>query len=262
MLCLPVEALEDRPFLVRVDFLGVNPVVHQRELDAVRPRDVPVEACGGADAVEVGVAVAEELVVCVGRRGLAPCGGTFRGVEDVAQLDIDERFYVFEPLILHGEAGLQLERVGNILELVEVVGIVRELKLFANGEIPVSGVVLAGQVQGEAMARPEGVRRIEVPDEDVFPADIEIVADLVFEPDGGLMPFYSSKRFFCPELISCTEMKSLPHFPVHFRRCPRAYSRTPGGSVRYCQPYRRQCKDDSCCRLEDFFRRFHVLKNE
>lgn len=72
MLRLPVEALENCAFLVRVDFEAVNPVVHQSEFDAVRTCDVPVEAGGSAHAVEVGVVVAEEFVVRVGSRGLAP----------------------------------------------------------------------------------------------------------------------------------------------------------------------------------------------
>lgn len=103
MLRLPVEALESRAFLVRVNFEAVNPIVHQSELDAVCSGDVPVEAGGSAHAVEVGVVVAEELVVRVGNRGLAPGCRTFRGVEDVAQFDIDERLYVSESLIFHGE---------------------------------------------------------------------------------------------------------------------------------------------------------------
>lgn len=104
MLRLPVEALENRAFLVGVNFEAVNPIVHQSELDAVCSGDVPVEAGGSAHAVEVGVVVAEELVVRVGSRCLAPGRRTFRGVEDVAQFDIDERLYVSESLIFHGEA--------------------------------------------------------------------------------------------------------------------------------------------------------------
>lgn len=105
MLRLPVEALENRAFLVRVNFEAVNPIVHQSELDAVCSGDVPVEAGGSAHAVEVGVVVAEELVVRVGSRGLAPGCRTFRGVEDVAQFDIGKRFYRPESLPLDREAG-------------------------------------------------------------------------------------------------------------------------------------------------------------
>lgn len=133
----------------------------------------------------------------------------------------------------------------------------RELKLFPKRELPVSGVVLAGHVQGETMTWLEGVRRIEVAYEDVFATDFEIVADLVFNSDRGLMPFNPGERVFCSEFITSTQMQSLSDFPVYFCRCSHTDSRTLGGSVNFCQPYRRQRKYDSCCRLKDFSRRFH-----
>lgn len=216
MLRLPVEALESRAFLVSVNFEAVNPIVHQSELDAVCSGDVPVEAGGSAHAVEVGVVVAEELVVRVGSRGLAPGCRTFWGVEDVAQFDIGKRFYRPESLPLDREAGFQLERIRHVLESVHIVCVVRELKFLAEGELPVSGVVLSGQVEGEAVAWFEGIRRIEVAYEDVFATDFEIVADLVFYSDRCLMPFDSRERIFRSEFITSTQMQSLSDFPIHF----------------------------------------------
>lgn len=143
------------------------------------------------------------------------------------------------------------------MKLVEVIGVVCELKLFPKRELPVSGVVLSGQVEGEAVAWLEGIRRIEVAYEDVFATDFEIVADLVFDSDRGLMPFNPGERIFRSEFITSTQMQSLSDFPIHFRRCSHTDSRTLGGSVNFCQPCHRQRNYDNSCRLKDFFRRFH-----
>lgn len=114
------------------------------------------------------------------------------------------------------------------MKLVEVIGVVCELKLFPKRELPISGVVLAGHVQGKTMAWLEGVRRIEVAYEDVFATDFEIVADLVFNSDRGLMPFNPGERIFRSELITSTQMQSLSDFPIHFRRTSHTHSQTLG----------------------------------
>lgn len=114
------------------------------------------------------------------------------------------------------------------MKLVEVVGVVRELKFLAEGELPVSGVILSSQVEGEAVAWFEGIRRIEVAYEDVFATDFEIVADLVFYSDRCLMPFDSRERIFRSEFITSTQMQSLSDFPIHFGRASHTHSQTLG----------------------------------
>lgn len=114
------------------------------------------------------------------------------------------------------------------MKLVEVVCVVRELKFLAEGELPVSGVVLSGQVEGEAVAWFEGIRRIEVAYEDVFATDFEIVADLVFYSDRCLMPFDSRERIFRSEFITSTQMQSISDFPIHFGRTSHTHSQTLG----------------------------------
>lgn len=145
---LPGERLEFGAGLVGVDLKVVVVVEHRGEVQTVTLGEVSFEAEGTADAVDVGVGVAEELVVGPSVGGGVVGGAAFRGVEDVAQLNVGVRLHGFEASVLDHQTGLEGQRVENLLVRVDVVGLMGELEPFAKGETPVSGINAAGQVGG------------------------------------------------------------------------------------------------------------------
>lgn len=138
---LPGEGLELGAGLVGVDLKVVVVVEHRGEVQAVTLGEVPFEAEGSTDTVDVGVGVAEELIIGPSVGGCVVGGAAFRGVENVAQLDVGVRLNGLETTVLDHQTGLEGQWVEDFLIRVDVVGLVGELESFAKGETPVSGIV-------------------------------------------------------------------------------------------------------------------------
>ncbi len=155
-------------------------VEHSGEVQTVALGEVPFEAEGSTDAIDVGVGVAEELVVGPSVGGGVVGGAALRSVEDVAKLDVGVRLNGLETTVLDHEAGLEGQRVEDFLIRVDVVGLVGELEPFAKGETPVSGIDAAGQVGGESVPWPELTGSVGImADESVFQARFQILVQLV-----------------------------------------------------------------------------------
>ena len=101
---LPGEGLELGAGLVGVDLKFVVVVIHGAEIEGVALAQIPFQTEGSADAVDVGVGVAEELVVTPRISG-AVVGGTALGiVEGVAQLYKGVRLHGSESSVLDHQA--------------------------------------------------------------------------------------------------------------------------------------------------------------
>lgn len=212
---LPGEGLELGVGLVGVDLKVVVVVEHRGEVQAVALGEVPFEAEGSTDTVDVGVGVAEELIIGPRVGGGVVGGAAFRGVENVAQLNVGVGLHGLEASVLDHQAGLEGQRVENLLVRVDVVGLVSELEPFAKRETPVSGVDAAGQVGGESVPWPELAGGVGiVPDKGVIYTSLQMLVQLVGRSDRELVPLDSGERVLRADLILSVQMETFRDFPI------------------------------------------------